>query len=120
MSIYTRMLRQTAVHWPKTGTAADGTPEWGEPREVACRWEDKNEEFVSTNNRAAISKAVVYVDPLEEVNPGDVLALGRFLDLEDETDPYANEVQAWEVQAVGRNPSLKQDDPTKVLQTVWL
>lgn len=64
MSLLRRLLKQTAVYWPPStaGHDAFGNPIRSNPVEVACRWEEKAEEFIGPDGEKETSRAVVFLD----------------------------------------------------------
>jgi hypothetical protein len=114
MGIITKMLKQTAVYWEKTGVDDYGQPTWAAPIEIRCRWEDRTEEFVSPEGTREASMAVVYVG--QDVVVGGVLMLGLLGSSVDENDPKAN-LGAWEIRSFSKLPDLKAK---QFLRTVML
>ena len=111
MSIITRMLKQTAVYWPLAGanSGGDDFDNYGQPQvttpvEVACRWEDKTEEFLDAQGHQQLSRAVVYVDA--DLDVGGILMLG---DLDDITNPdnIKENEGAWEIRRFEKTPNFK-------------
>jgi len=121
MSIIERMLKQTAVYWPPAGEESSGEDFDGYGRpistaayEILCRWEEKSEQFLDSDNNIQISNAIVYVG--EDVRKGGYLFLGELTDLEDVDNPQDND-NAWEIMKFEKNPNLKA---TKFLRTAYL
>ena len=57
----TKTCTQTAVYWGYPHNDGQGGFTYDSPREIKCRWEDRNETFVAPNGDEAVSKSVVYV-----------------------------------------------------------
>ena len=76
MSIITRMRKQSAVWWERTGTDDGGDPTFATPIQIACRWVDEHEEFIDPKGTRRISDSIVNVD--REMTVGDLLRLGDF------------------------------------------
>jgi hypothetical protein len=114
MSLITRMRKQTAVYWAPIGYDNTGHPEWDDPIEIDCRWEDVTEEFIDPTGTRFFSTAKVYVD--QDVELGGVLMLGELDDLESGSDPKANE-GAWEIKRFEKLPNLRN---TENLRTALL
>lgn len=103
MSIITRMRKQTAVWWQRTGRDVTGDPSFADPVEIDCRWDDKQELFVDVNGDEKISRATVYVD--RDMSPGDWLKLGE---LESSTpDDPRDTTGAWEMRDWNKMPNLR-------------
>ena len=75
-----RMCKQTAVYWGNPVNDGYGTCTFDPPIEIPCRWEDRNETFLTPNGNTGIAKSVVYV--LENLHQDGYLFLGTFDDLE--------------------------------------
>ena len=108
MRILTKMLKQTAVYWPLGSAGYDnyGQPIPATPIEIRCRWEDVNEEYISSSGTREVSRAKVFVD--RDVDVGGVLMLGMLTDVDDVNNPKANE-GAWEIKRFDKIPTLKAD-----------
>jgi hypothetical protein len=104
MSIFTRMLKQTAVYWAPAGTGQTGETIYAEPIEIRCRWEDLQEQFIDGAGTTRVSKAKVYVD--RDVGHGGYLFEGTFGDLTSHSDPHAND-GAYEIMAYGKIPNMR-------------
>ena len=116
MSLISRMRRQTAVWWARTGVDSYGAPEWAEPVEIACRWEEKAELIRTAAGDEVVSRAVVYVD--RDMNEGDMLAVGTLLALDSGQVSDPREVDGvGEVKSFGAVPNLRA---TEELKTAWL
>lgn len=96
MSLITRMLKQTCVYWPPAsedtaGVANDefGQPEFGVAVELACRWEDVTEQFISADRSMQASKSKVYV--ASDVSVGGVLCKGTLTTMTSLIDPKLND-----------------------------
>jgi len=121
MGIITKMLKQTAVYWAlksnESGEVAYdnfGAPVVTDPVEIACRWEDVNEEYIDANGTRQLSMARVYVR--SDVDIGGILMLGQLTDITNPTTPKAN-LGAWEIRRFEKLPNLRN---TEVLRTVYL
>lgn len=77
-----RGLNQRVTYWPPIGEDKYGQTQFGAPRILSARWEDRNEEAVTLSGETILSKAVIYVDT-------DLLVEGRIAqgDLRELTDP---------------------------------
>lgn len=107
-----RKLRQTATHWPVTGSDGYGGHTYGTPVKVDCRWQDKNEMFLLPSNEEVVSQAIVYLNI--DINTGDFLALGDHA-----TVPVAdpNTVDARRVRNYGKSTDLRA---VVALRKAWL
>jgi len=119
MSLITRMLQQTAVYWPPGAVKFDsyGNPIVDDPEEIACRWEDRAEEFVDMGGTVRISRSVVYVG--QDVEVGGLLMLGEVLDASAPgfPDDPRESANTFEIRDVGKLPNLRV---TEYLRTVML
>lgn len=61
MSLIRRMLKQRCVYWAFLQTNRFGQPVFAPPIEISCRWEDRNEEFISAAGTNEVSSARVFV-----------------------------------------------------------
>ena len=114
MKIATKVMKQTAVYWEPNGVDEFGKPEWTDPVEISCRWEDKQQEFINANGETQISSSVLFVD--RDLELKGVLLLGELDSLVDEDDPKLND-GAWEILQTGKLPDFKGK---KYLRTVYL
>lgn len=104
MSIIKKMRKQDAVYWPLEGRDDFNSPEYGNPVDVVCRWEDVNEAFTDDKGEERQSKAKVYTDII--VEPGGLMMLGTIEELEYFNEPFKNE-GVYEIQRFDRLPNLK-------------
>lgn len=59
-----RYLRQTLVYWAKTDKPDRfGRPQYLQPAEFRCRWDDKAEEVMLPGDRKILSDAVILMAP---------------------------------------------------------
>lgn len=80
MRIITKMLRQKAVLWPRLPGAGNyGENLYGLPQEIRCRWEDRQEEYLTKDMVKAISRAIVYVEV--DFLVGSYLKLGKLVEM---------------------------------------
>ena len=77
MSLITRMRRQKAVWWERSGVDKFGKPSFEAPCEIDCRWEDTAEEHITPLGEKFVSRSLVYVDRVMSV--GDYLRLGELV-----------------------------------------
>ena len=122
MSLISRMRKQTAVYWALLGADSAGVvdyddygqPQYTDPVEIACRWEEVTVEFLDAQGTRQISNASVYVD--RDVDLGGVLMLGELTDITDDDIPKEND-NAWEIRRYEKMPNLRN---TEFLRTVYL
>lgn len=116
MSLIRRMRRQTAVLWSQGTLTPDdfGRPQVTAPIEIACRWEDRREEFITFEGEKDMSRSLVYVDRV--LKAGDVLMLGKLTSVVDGATPK-NNPGAWEVRGMEQVPNLRA---TETLYTAFL
>lgn len=115
------MLKQTCVYWALGSSESDGDdfndqgfPNLADPVEIACRWEETNEEFILTNGTKTLSRSKVYVEC--DVDVGGVLMLGELADVIDLIIAKENS-GAYEIQRFDKTPNLKV---TEYLRLAWL
>jgi hypothetical protein len=121
MDILEDMLVQIAVYWPP-GSAETGGTDWdeygrrlfGDPVEIACRWEDTAVEFMDPQGTKLISRSVVYAD--RDLRVGGLLLLGSLDTALDYSEPARNE-GAYPIRNFGKLPTLEGDE---FLRTAWL
>jgi len=73
---FARNLNQDATHWPVTGSDGYGGFTYGAPVRHDCRWQDKNELFLTPDNEEVVSAAIVYLNT--DIAVGDFLAEGDY------------------------------------------
>jgi len=71
---FSRHLKDSATHWPVTGSDGFGGFLFGAPVLLRARWEDKAELFLTDNKEEEVSKSVVYLEV--DVSTGDYLSEG--------------------------------------------
>jgi hypothetical protein len=110
----TKVMKQKAVYWAPSGVDEFGKPEYDTPEEIDCRWEDKQEEFITPNGEREISHAKLIVD--RDLLKKGVMWLGELDDVTDEDNPKNND-GAWEIRAFMKTPNFKG---TAFLREVYL
>jgi hypothetical protein len=73
-SAIARQCKQIAVYWGDPVNDGEGGFVFDPPVEILCRWEDKNEVFISPNGEDAVAKSIVYV--LQDLDLNGFLYLG--------------------------------------------
>jgi len=112
MSLITRALRQTCVHWSTNGLDKYGQPLFSDPVERACRWVDKTEEIIDKAGIKSRSQTQILFEDCQ-VKVGDFLRLGKLDSVTDVACPLKN-TGTWEILQVDRVPSY--DGSYKVLK----
>lgn len=115
MGIETTMCVETAIYWPPSAPDSFGKPQFGTPCEVAVRWENKVEEFLTPEGETKFSHAVVYSILDFDVN-GALLFGSLTMDV-DQVDPFAN-TGAHLIRSFAKLPFLKST--TRFLRTSYL
>jgi hypothetical protein len=106
MSLISKMRRQTAVYWARTGTNDRGRAVFDNPVELRVRWDGVVEEFVSPDGRTGLSHAKVYVG--EDVTLGGILWLGTLADLTDAQEAAPLTITgAYEIRRFDTIPNMK-------------
>jgi hypothetical protein len=121
VSLLNKSCKQVAVYWGNPVNDGEGGFTFDAPIEILCRWEDKNEIFLSSNGNEEVSKSVVYV--LQDLNQEGYLYLGFLDDLLENVDS-AGELNPKEVsgaQAIRRFDKLATfGSTTDFLRKVYL
>lgn len=113
MSLIQKMMKQTAVYWPFESYDSDGTPLYGSPTEIICRWEETHQEYIAPNGDKKVSKSIVYV-PMDTPVKG-MLCLGTIEEL-GSSEPFSNP-ETWEIKQFVKLPNLRN---TEVLRIAYL
>lgn len=111
MSLITRVRKQYAVYWPKTGINDRGKATYGTAVEIRCRWDDVNEAFLSPTGREEVSNSKVMVDRV--VVLGGMLRYGRLADVTNLTEPAKNS-GTYEIRQVQNTPNLKATETLRI------
>ena len=124
MSLISRMITygQKAVYWALLGADSAGVvdyddygqPQYTDPVEINCRWEEITIEFLDSQGTRQLSNARVYVG--QDVDIGGVLMLGELADVTDDDIPKEND-NAWEIRRFEKLPTLRNRE---TLRTVFL
>jgi hypothetical protein len=73
-----RLCKQKAVYWGNPTNDGYGGKVFAAPVEINCRWEDRNETFLTNTGNTMVSRSVVY--PLIDLDQEGFLALGSLTD----------------------------------------
>lgn len=73
------MRKEKAVWWNLTGIDQFGEPQYADPVEISCRWEDVLQKAINAQGDEFTSSSSVYVD--REMKPDDMLWRGTLEDL---------------------------------------
>lgn len=114
MGIISKMRKQDATYWPRTGTDRFGQPTYGTAVAMKVRWEDSIEAFIAADGSEQKSIAKVYVG--QDTPPGGVLVLTALADVAYPADPLRNP-GAWEIKRFDKLPNLRN---TELLRTAYL
>ncbi len=91
---YESMLTQIGTYWAPATLDLYGNSSYGAPRSIICRWEDKQELFITAGGEEKRSQAKVFVNiDLEE---GGYLYLGTSVVLDPRQVPEARIIQKFE------------------------
>lgn len=110
-------LNQRAVYWAPGVINNEGQKDYGEPIEIACRWENIAEQFLDPDNNTQSSRAKVMVDQDLEMlgvlwlppNSSNLSEGEAIAQLTDETTPFAN-AGAYEIRRFDRIPNWDADE----------
>jgi len=111
-----RACRQTVVYWPAPTNDGYGGFTYGTPRELAARWEDKNEMVKDAQGREVRSSATVFL--LDDVVHDGWLGLGCKEDLS--AGQLANPqlvAAARQIISFSKTPGLRSDE---YVRQAWL
>lgn len=112
MGLLQRMLRQTAVYWPRLGEDDYGQPVYDAPVEIKVRWEDVNEQFLDQQGATEISRAKIYVD--RDLNVGDAIRLGALSTMDYPQDPCEN-TGVHEIRSFQKTPDIRAKNFLRVV-----
>jgi hypothetical protein len=115
VGIISSMRRQAAVYWAPDTPDDFGLIGAATPVDIACRWEDVSEAFITSEGVETTSRAKVYVD--RDLLPGGYLYLGQVSDLPDPAAHPRTVDGAYMVQSFDKLPNLKA---TEYLRTAML
>jgi hypothetical protein len=97
MSLISKVRRQPALWFRRSGVDVYGSPTFDQPVEIVCRWDDTTENIVAADGEQRASRAIVMVDRL--VSVGDLLLLVETITLHDTELNYlqyfSGNDQAW-------------------------
>jgi hypothetical protein len=110
----TRKLNQTAIYWANSVNDGFGGFTFDAPVDIAVRWEDKQEKYISMKGEEQISNALVYLSI--DVKVGEYLMLGTLDDQDSSPDPQKEDT-AFRIMAILKSPNVKA---TNFLRKVWL
>ena len=99
-----RLLNQTAVYWGTPVADGFGGFAYADPVEIAVRWEDKQDKFMSGSGAERISKSIVYSETDFDLN--GYLLQGTLDDLDSTQDPQV-EANAFIIQGTAKVPNIK-------------
>lgn len=102
MSLIKRMRKQRAVFWAQTTVDNFGKMQFAAPVEIACRWENRTDEYLDAKGDKQMAKCVVYVD--RDMKPGDALMEGT---LDTGTTTPFEEPTAYEVKSFESVPNIR-------------
>lgn len=116
MSWITRNHKQTCVYWGSPTADGWGGRTYGDPVELACRWEDKQEKFVNAQGEEHVSQSIVYLG--QDVVVNGYLYLGTLADISSAQEGDPESVSgAHLIQAFSKIPNIKA---TEYERTAWL
>lgn len=97
-------LKQKATYWSFLKEDGYGGRTFNAPMTVDCRWEEVQEQFLNRNGEVDLSKAIIYLSPVDgnTYKIGDYLLLGTSADL-----VPTNVAKTFQVRQVMRTPNLR-------------
>lgn len=97
---------QTAVYWGSPEPDGFGGYSYGDPVEIACRWDGKVQRITNDKGEEVVSKAEVLVT--EDLDMGGMLFLGSLNDLDsDQMDAPENVDGAYKIELFTKNPLFR-------------
>lgn len=102
LKILTSTLNSFAVYWPPLPEDQYGQPRYDTPVEVACRWEDRQDQYVDARGQVQVSNAVVKVQTTLATK--GVLWHGRLADITG-SGPFDN-VNAFAIDGIASVPTF--------------
>lgn len=104
---------QDCVLWSRESTRTSGEPNYKPAIALKCRWDDVRAQRAGAGGTLYTSAGKVFPDR-EQVFEGDVMMLGRLVDVTDPENPMANEGAA-EVMEVERIPDFDQEEQVLIV-----
>ncbi len=77
-NVLARFTKQTMLYWRKTGSDTYGKPTYVSPAILSIRWEDKQQEIITTDGRKVLSKGYILLGTPLAV--GSLVFLGLMTD----------------------------------------
>ncbi len=108
-----KFLKQKAVYWGAPVPNGFGGFTYGAPIEIAVRWTDKQELFLSYTGEQVLSRAKLMLD--QDVEVRGMLALTTLLQLSSSQAPGDN--TAYEIRAFQKMPDVRAK---QYVRQVWL
>jgi len=105
--------KQIAVYWAPLTADGLGQPTYADPVEIAVRWEDKNEIFISKEGTEERSISIAY--PAVDVVLEGCLWLGALADLPSDDSPHGVD-DVRKIKALYNCPGVSKGSLSKV----WL
>jgi len=121
-SFIKKVCVQTAVYWGNPVEDGYGVKTYDAPREIKCRWTEKNRIIYNTLGNEEVSKADVLV--VEDLDIDGYIYLGFLMDLEDPNNNYAVSSNpmtisgAHKIIAIDREPLYRS--ATEFVKTLYL
>lgn len=112
MRILSKMRKQTAVYWAPLAPDPYGQPTYADPIELRVRWDDTQEEIVTTDGtRTTATRSTVYLG--QDIVLDGLLMLGDISSVVD-GDVRANNPTAKVIRSFANIKTLKADDSLRV------
>ena len=73
-----KFTNQTLVYWEKDGSDIYGKPQYKDPVEMACNWQDEQREIIKADGRTVLSRAYLLLE--SPVVDGSLVMLGSLAD----------------------------------------
>jgi hypothetical protein len=109
------MRLETVVWWAQTGTLdGAGNHTYSAGVEIDVRWEDRKENFITSEGEEKTSKAVVYPDESKNIKVNDQLFRGELTDLDSAQAANPNlKAEAYRIQALNSSKDIDTETTMK-------
>jgi hypothetical protein len=109
------MRLETLVWWSQTGSLdGAGNYIYSAGVEIKGRWEDRKENFITSEGEEKTSKAVVYPDESKNIKVNDQLFRGELTDLDSAQTANPNlKAEAYRIQALNSSKDIDTETTMK-------
>ena len=100
---YKQKLIHQATVWKNPVSDSYGGFTFDTPILINCRWQDKNQLYIDSNGREAVSKSIIWLNPDDNIGIGDMIASGVYTST---VVPYDCS-DAWSIKSIDRTSNIK-------------